>query len=631
MIRIGTTRESRNALPRAETTHPEFYRHLRSPWLDRCIARHYDIEAATAPAEGQVAGFSDLAVSRHALISGTTGAGKSRLYLLMAGQLLRQGCSMVAVDLKEETLLHLVELARQAGVFPENITAFLPRQGGIPGWNMLAGAKAGEAAEEFADTVWAANERGPQMSEALAYALIPITAHGLAVPELVQLLRSGDYRNRILSLPDPPGMRDALDLAREYFQYDYANAFSTAVTNKFSAVMRNEYLRRVASAQTNSVDFDRLWDKGKDNQRLIVVHLDKKNLGAEAMRFLGGTVAWRTYRAAIRSGGENKRPVVLGLDEIGLAEGYLSGALSEILAIARGKNLRLIASAQYVGQLPPRVQNDLMKLTHARAYLRIEPDDAAVVAQSLAPGKQTPVPRRVTVEPVKPPKGQLEPVLDSAYFALHDAAEMPLALLDPETWDAFRDKLGKAASRDTRKAAVSLLASLGGLRTDRIYVRDTVRQQWTEVFNMVSRLRDGDWYFDGPRPMFLVVMYPRPRFRDSAGKEDPVSRWTRTLAKLKDQEAVIEDKTNGDQAVVNVDYVPDAVPPVWFMSKVLAKGNSIESADAAYRQRREAMEMQEAAQKTEKQAAARRMAPRQKPKAEPKEPKDTEPNERGHF
>jgi len=410
---------------------PELRRHVDQPWFRAHLAEQLGLPLdAVAVQPGPNAGHSDTSahssrktaatvthdlLGRHTCLVGATGSGKTRLALHLLAEQIQAGCSVVLLDPKAETLLHLLALAKKAGIAPQQVTLLAPQPqeswqssggeasgsllggliGVVPGWNPLdpraSGIAPAQAAADFVSVLSQSTASwGPRLQDILTNALIVIGTHGLSLFELARFLQRDDYRDNLLATAPatlPFSGRVAYGEAHAFFTDEFGawsrteRASAVApVMNKVRELLRSAFLRSLLCARRNTLDLASLWQ----HQRLVLVHLDRTSLGDEGARLLGGLLTHHLYRTALRV--EGPVPVVLSLDEMGVSEQFVGKAAGEILAVARSRNLRLLVACQHLAQLSDELRTALLANTAVRVFFRLGHADAKVVASSLAAG-----------------------------------------------------------------------------------------------------------------------------------------------------------------------------------------------------------------------------------------------------
>lgn len=583
---------------------PELEAHVGRPWFCAYAAQRLDLppgpEAGTTPHPGRAEVGEDM-LSRHAVVCGSTGSGKTRLALHLLAEQVRAGCSVVMLDPKAETIRHLLHLAHAAGVRPEEVTLLSPHGdgAGAPGWNPLDGRATGlspaQAAADFVSVLAKSSDSwGPRLQDVLTNALIVVCAHGLSLFELARLLQRDDYRAGLLERPpDRETMGDAVvyEEARTYFLREFAawgkSERATAVApvlNKFRELLRSPFLRSLLCARRGTLDLPSLWKR----RGLVLVHLDGAGLGDEGARLLGGLLAHQLLRTAMRT--EGPVPVVLALDEMGVSEQFLGSALCQILAIARSRNLRLLVACQHLAQLSDGLRTALLANTAIQAFFRLGHADARAVASALSAGSGERV-SSIAADVAKRDAEGLPETWAESVHTVRDGHGDPIRLSAP-AWTAFRDVAGRGHGID-QIAALKRLAVVSGVA--RLYVQAADTKQPMELERYVARIAPGQFRLKGPAPVRLVVSFPRPRLtvlsRESEGERQQA--WARRLMELPTRQAAVR-LAGGAPGVVQVVEVPDPIGAAGlekFLSAAVAgSGQSARELEEALDWRRDCVE-----------------------------------------
>ena len=576
---------------------PALQPHLEKPWLKAWIGRELGLPPPRRERTSGTAAVTESELALHCLLVGTSGSGKSRLAELLVGQLLARGHSLLAIEPKLDTIRQMAAQAKAAGLAPEQVTIVSPRApGGPAGWNpFLSPLLPAENAEDFLAVVAGnATSWGPRLSDLLANVTHVVAAHRLSVFELMRCLRDPEYVEALLARP-PTGRPSAAYLeAADALTHEFLTASKSvraesaaAVTNKIRKILRGDFLKALLSARTNTLDLSGLWKR----QGVVLVHLDRAGLGEEGAGFLAGMVASSLFRTSLRVAGPV--PVTLALDEISTAERFVGEILEQIAVFSRSANLQLLAAAQYVGQMSGPLREALLS-ANVQVSFRLSPSDSRLVAASLAAGTEPSV-ARVRVE-AHPPRRQGVPAPRSVWkHRLRDASGRPLRL-DPAAWQRLRaEEMFRLP--DSRGSSVDPLAALARLATRHgiplLYVRDAYSGEPVEARRYVSGLNPAPYWIDGPQPLSLVVSFPTPRLTgtERRGEADAARAWTRTLAGMPRQHAVL--RIGGrEPAILRVADVPETsqadVGP-YLAAALRANGQSAEEVAACANARRDAV------------------------------------------
>lgn len=603
MIKLGTRLDEHHQEAgtfRIFCDDPELMQHLDRPWLRMYACERLGLPMPLGdtanPTEKKVRSVvaSEEQLQRHSLVCGSSGSGKTRLALHMLVEQIRQGNSVVMLDPKKETLLHLLLLAQKAGIQPKQVTLMVPSGGeemGVPGWNPLdykaAGSKPSRIASDFVSVLekntvgW-----GKRLENLLANALIIISTHGLSLYELSRFLTRPAYRNAILETPvDSPEPRVFAE-AYEYFREEFERwspqeqvAAVSPVMNKLSSFLRTDFLRSLLCARRNTLKLSSLWQE----QHLILVHLDRVELGNSGAQLLGGLLTWELFRTAMET--EGPVPVCLSLDEMGVSGQFIGEAVCEILAIARSRNLRLLVACQHLAQLPEGLRDSLLTNTSVRAFFRLGYPDARIVASALAAGTgedvltvqaevlskkdrttghtaYVEIPHPIVDGYGKPLRVSAEALaelparrLATPHHPVQTARLAESSLAKSELAVTSRKIFSQALQGVTPLDRLRRLAAYSGI--SRLYVHAAGSGEPVEVGKYIQGLPEC-CYLVGPAPIQLVVCFPRPSFSivSSTSESQKRERWTRLLMYLPKQQAVTILSPD-PPTVIQVVSVPD--------------------------------------------------------------------------
>ncbi len=636
---------------------PELEAHVQRPWFHAYAAERLDFslrppddtpsgQANTTQANTTQASVTPDLLSRHALLCGATGSGKTRLALHLLAEQLRAGCSVVMLDPKAETLRHLLQLAHGVGIRPEQVTVLSPflAGAGAPGWNPLDGRATvlcpSQSAQDLASVLeQSSGSWGPRMQDLLVNALTVIGAHGLSLWELARLLQREDYRAGLLALAPPQetlrGDGLAYGEARGFFLHEFAAwgkaekaAAAAPVLNKFREMLRNPFLRPLLCARRNTLDIAGLWRK----PGLVLVHLDGASLGDEGARLLGGMLAHQLLRTAMRASGPV--PVALSLDEAGVSQQFLGGALSGILAIARSKNLRLLCCCQHLTQLSGELRTALLANAAVQAFFRLGPEDARAASSSFSSGTGERVTAILADVAKRDGEGCVETWAEVSH-TLRDGWGEPVRLSAP-AWTAFRDLSNKMTGPE-QLAAIFRLAQVSG--AGRLYVHAAGTGEPAEIGRYLSGLGPDEYEVRGPAPLRLVVSFPKPRLSvvSKVTEAERERLWVRTLTGLPVRRAALR-LAGGKPCVMEAVNVPEMAPgggaETLLSGAVARSGQSAREVEETVRWRQEQVERvaegtsepREIQDKSVRATAASpRKAPTPAPKASAPAPKASAP------
>lgn len=496
----------------------------------------------------------------HTVLIGGTNSGKTRLALHLLREQLRQGCSAVVIDVKEDTILQAVQFAQDAGLGPDQVTLLWPQErgGGMPQWNPLAGDP-----EEAVATFMGAMEGvfgeawGYRLADLLRNCAMVAAAQGLSLKEVVELLRDPLYREGLLRIARETGAWDAYPEQHKALELEYKvlspstqREHAGPVLNKVHAFVTNRWLNALFCAEGDTIDLPGLWR----SPRLLAVHLDRTALGTDGVTLLAALLARYLYATAMRRPGPV--PVVFLLDELDEHERNVGKSLFDIIRRARQQGLRLIAATQTLNTVSSQLTSELLGNTWLQAYFNMGSQDADRVAASLVTGNGTRV-KRLELSPhsvsgIVQREVRTYPVLDVSGNAIG---------ISQSAW------LG-ALSRPEAHASVNTLLRMSGIRQPTV--------AGLPLATVLRYIPDAWISFSGPSPLQVIVRFPRPQVKE-AGKvteADQTSGMSALLQALPSRRAVVllRDGTAGMVNVTRIVFDGSLPNPLDWMQNGQAEG-----------------------------------------------------------
>ena len=571
-VAIGSRLPDDNHGPTIWTDDPDLRLHVGRAWLRAYAAAHSGLPAQLLT--GQRKGpflLPEWALQRHTCLFGATGGGKSRLALHLVSEHLRQGGSALILEPKSQTIAHLLDRCRLAGLTPEQITVLDPADpdAGVPGWNpLIAGLPPAQAAADLVSILKQNSESwGPRLSDILTNAFILLSAHRLSLYEVPRLLTRPDYRAALLRLPFPlsPHSRRtatavseraggaAVSEARDFFLHEYSAmarseqaGAAAPVLTRVRSLLGSDFLQPLLCAARNTLDLASLWQK----PGAVLVHLDRTALGDEGARLLGGLLAHQIYRTALRSPGPV--PVLLALDELGAQERFIGNALIDIITVGRSQNLRLLAATQHLAGLSTELREALLANAGVQASFQTGYEDARLLAASFAVGADDTL-SGASVSVASHDRVTGQPVQTTWRHLVRDGQGKSMRL-SATAWAKLRrhEATAPPGKSTALKKVQSLAADAGATR---LYVHAADTNKPVALSKYVLGLSQDDYWFDGPAPLELIVSFPRPKFtsirRSSA--TDLAGQWTRSIHQLPTQQAVVRVRGSEPEIIRIVD------------------------------------------------------------------------------
>lgn len=551
---------------------PALRPHVGKPWLDDWLYEN-GAEQEHGSGNEQPAGdalLKDEHLSCHTFILGKSGFGKSRLAVQLAAEQVRSGCSVVAVDPKDQSVLHLIDALRDAGLAEDKITLALPGYGHPPAWNPLdchaLGVTAAEAARSLVGVLremTSGDGWGPRMSDILTNAAMLAAAHALSLWEVVELLRDARFREALLAKPPVPGLMDDDTYAElmAYFRFEFpaltrgGNLEAVLpVINKIRDPLRLPFLRGMFTSRRPAFDLSSLW---REPQALLV-NLDREKLGSEGAQLLGGLLVRQLFSTALGAGGKGGCPVVLLLDEIAIVQHSLGKGIGDTLAMARSYDLRVVAACQHLAKLSPEMRADLTAIPSIRVFFRPADGDVAEAA------------RVASLEaPAGPPKVAMN-IAGTAKVPLHVSMTYPVLDAAGGTLSLSEDAWGilQESPLARKWEALENLMEVS-------QVPGPPQIEHEDAGSFLHGLRDSDWVLSGPSPLSVTIRFPQPKVDirpDSASERE--RRWEQRLRNLPRQHALVFTPSHIWPCEVQVARVADPRHDQGFLEAVLSRNPS---------------------------------------------------------
>lgn len=330
---------------------------------------------------------------RHQYWVGPTGSGKSHLMASCILQDIKAGRGVCVVDVKGDLVQEV--LARISPADEARLLHINPSDRDWPvGLNVLQHAS-NEATRELAvDNVLHVFREiwrgfwGPRTDWIMRSALQTLTTgqtqdgQPLTLVELSPLLTNAAFRTGLLHRTQLPA-----DLRAFWQRYNGMSESERSSVigpslNKIDAFTSRTPIRLMLG-QSDGADLRSIFTE----QRVVLVSLDKGQLGAETTNLLGAlTVAalWQATLAQAALPQSRRRPAFAYLDE---AQDIvrLEVSMADMLAQARGYGLGITLANQYVAQLPESVRAAILGTVRTTLAFQVDYDDARLLERRFAP------------------------------------------------------------------------------------------------------------------------------------------------------------------------------------------------------------------------------------------------------
>lgn len=344
--------------------------------------------------------IDEATLSHHLYVVGRTGMGKTTLLRNLAVNAIHQGKGVLVLDphgdlyqeLQEdcpdrrredlilidplETASHRLNLFDVSGQYARRIVAM----------------EFGEIMQRLTEDefgVQAGSFLGPVWHQEVRMAVQWITSNPAQPGTLIDLYRfftEKDYGQRWL-----PHANQEPEL-RAWWQNTLVNtdyqrqgsegpSMGTWITSKFQSAVYHPALAAFFGSPHSSVQLD----TAMNEQKIILVNLNKGLIGESASRFLGMVVVHLVYQAILKRAAlkpvERPRTLLIG-DEF---QSYASQSFISLLSEGRKFGVQLALANQFIAQLPHRVRQAVLGNVGSLLSFRVGPEDALLLEQELSP------------------------------------------------------------------------------------------------------------------------------------------------------------------------------------------------------------------------------------------------------
>ena len=355
--------------------------------------------AADIPREGRVLGESNfpglarpLAIgaaesTRHCLVNGPTGVGKSVLlqHAILAD--IAAGSGVCVIDPKADLIDDLLE--RLPAGASDRVIVLDPADVDRPvGFNLLRGsALTPELTVDGLVTIMREQARGswgPRLEDLLRNTLLTLCADPtMTILEVEPCLIDQRFRGRLLARLDDPitlepfwAMYDALSDAER-------GQWTAPILNKIRPLAVRPHVRRMVGQSASSFQLTEVLAGGG----ILLVPLPKGVIGSDAARLLGAALIAQLWQAILGRAAlprADRRPFSVYVDEWADFVN-LPTSIGEALAQSRGMNVGWTLAGQHLHQVPAALREDVLTNCVTKVCFTQSATDARLFARELAP------------------------------------------------------------------------------------------------------------------------------------------------------------------------------------------------------------------------------------------------------
>jgi len=324
---------------------------------------------------------------RHLFILGQTGTGKTSLMQHLAISDMRAGNGFAFFDPHGQAVRELLDYV------PANRTRDVvyvrpsDRERSF-GFNVLQNVPEEEkdlVTQEIVGTfryLWA-DSWGARMHNIFKHTVRALldapVRHGSTLLAIPLMLTHADFRRWILKHVRNPAVRQFWEHEFETWNSRQRAEFTQPILNKTGQFLLSDALRNVIGQAKSTIDLRYMMD----NRKILLVDLDKGQLGADDANILGSLLVTGIQLAAMRRSKQpehSRIPFYCYLDEF---HSFTTQSFASILAESRKYKLGLILAAQYLDQIQPEIRSAVFGNCGNLVSFRISGADAPEMGSAI--------------------------------------------------------------------------------------------------------------------------------------------------------------------------------------------------------------------------------------------------------
>jgi type IV secretory pathway TraG/TraD family ATPase VirD4 len=322
----------------------------------------------------------------HFLVIGKTGTGKSALLQTMVAQDMAHGSGLALFDPHgdlAESVRDAVPQSRRADLIyldvpDENLTwSFNPFSHVPVERRALVAAGFIEVFKKMWPDDW-----GPRLEHLLRNVVFTLLERpGSSFADIPALLADKDFRKEVV---DDLENREVKEFWIGEFAR-YSQPFRAVVVaplqNKIGALLTDPLLRRILTADTNTLDLRNTMDTGK----VLIVNLDKGRIGEGPASILGALLVSHIALAGFSRRDipeAQRRDFHVFLDEF---HSFTTLSIATMLSELRKYRVNMVLAHQYLAQLDAAIRDAIFGNVGTVISFRVGAHDAAFLAREFAP------------------------------------------------------------------------------------------------------------------------------------------------------------------------------------------------------------------------------------------------------
>jgi hypothetical protein len=323
---------------------------------------------------------------RHLYLVGKSGNGKSCLIQLLARSDIENGFGCAVLDPHGDLVDDILRFIPKHRV--KDVVLFDPSDINYPpSFNPMVPARPDSKVRvtlSFLETfkrVFGDNW-SDRMDHVLRYAMVALlNIPGSSIVSLRRLLSDDEFRAEVVRRSSDEAVRRFWEMEFVARRQEFEEGPISQILNRLDELLATDMIRNILGQPNNAFDFREFMD----SRKIVLLKVSKGILGAENASLLGSLIIWKIYEAAMSRADipvESRQDFYFYVDEF---QNFATDSFGEILSESRKYRLCLTFANQFLGQLPPTVQQTVFGNVANLLAFRMGAEDAGVVANEFKP------------------------------------------------------------------------------------------------------------------------------------------------------------------------------------------------------------------------------------------------------
>lgn len=324
--------------------------------------------------------------ARHLYVVGKSGTGKSKLLELLIATDIKEGKGVCVMDphgdLVDAVIKHIPKERVNDIVYfnPMDIEypiAFNPMEAVKPELKLRVTIGFIEIFKKIFGANWTSRLEHVLRQTTLAL----LDSKGTTVFSILKMLSDKNYRQTIVSRIEDSVVKNFWVNEFAAWSEKFDNEAITPLLNKVGQLVSTNLIRNIIGQPFNTFNFRAIMD----NQKVMLVKLNKGLLGEENAALLGAMMITKIQQAALERADmaeEKRKEFYLYCDEF---QYFATDTFAEILSEARKYKLSLTISHQYLGQLNTIVRTTVFGNIGTIVSFRVGAEDAVILEKEFTP------------------------------------------------------------------------------------------------------------------------------------------------------------------------------------------------------------------------------------------------------